>query len=181
MQMRPEIQIQSMLKALNDVVLPAVDANNPLAQEQTRLCMGMLTLMAAQLPKQFRFDCDELSRLIKLAHRMQEIGTAQQLAPQAFSKLNAASSNAVDVLARAQAEPAEVLGAIKSLREYTSRFVQESFENDTAGNKTAEVQRLVLDSSKEQLLRDRSWVLIQGWEAEPQNIPPIDTLLAQPD
>ena len=71
MQMRPEIQIQSILKAMIDVVLPAVDPKNPLAQEQARLVMGMLTVMAGQLPRQYRFDCDELSRLLKLSQRMQ--------------------------------------------------------------------------------------------------------------
>ena len=42
MQMRPDIQIQSMIKALTDVVLPAVDADNKLAHEQTRLVIGLL-------------------------------------------------------------------------------------------------------------------------------------------
>jgi hypothetical protein len=32
--------------------------------------------------------------------------------------------------------------------------------------------------SREQLLRDRSWLLMQGWEPDPKSIPAIDTLLA---
>jgi hypothetical protein len=71
MQMRPALQIQSMIKAMMDVVLPAVDPSNKLALEQSRLVIGMLSLMAQQLPLQFRFDCDELSRLLKLAAALQ--------------------------------------------------------------------------------------------------------------
>jgi hypothetical protein len=178
MQMRHEIQIQSILKAMTDVVLPAVDPKNPLAQEQTRLCMGMLSVMATQLSRQYRFDCDELGRLLKLSQGMQALPAASKLAPKAVDKLAQGLHIGSDVLARARAEPSELLDAVRGLRVATSSFVQESFENDLSGLETLEVKRLVLDSTKEQLLRDRAWVLAQGWEAEPQAIPPIDTLLA---
>ena len=73
MQMRPDPQIKSVIKAMNDVVLPAVDPQNKLAQEQVRLCMGLLGLMAKQLPLQFRFDCDELARLSAYSAELQRI------------------------------------------------------------------------------------------------------------
>src|ERR1700756_539308 len=72
MQMRPAVQIKSMVKAMTDVVLPAIDPANKLAQEQARLVIGMLGLMAQQLPLQFRFDCDELARLLQLAAALQQ-------------------------------------------------------------------------------------------------------------
>ena len=64
MQMRPQIQLQAVIKALGDVVLPAIDPDNRLALEQGKLAIGLLTLLAQQLPVQFAFDCDELTRLI---------------------------------------------------------------------------------------------------------------------
>lgn len=177
MQMRPEIQIQSILKAMSDVVLPAVDPKNPLAQEQARLCMGMLSVMAGQLPRQFRFDCDELGRLLQLCERMHALPAAHKLAPQAVDALSQGAQRAKDVLERARAQPSEVLDAVRTLRSATSHFVQQAFENDLSGLETLDVKRLVLDSSKEQLLRDRAWVLGQGWEADPKALPSIDELL----
>jgi hypothetical protein len=178
MQMRPEIQIQSILKAMTDVVMPAVDPKNPLAQEQARLCMGMLSVMASQLPRQYRFDCDELGRLLALSARMQELPAAMKLAPKALATLNQGSKIGRDVQTRARAEPSELLDAVRGLRAATAHFVQEAFETDTSGLETVDIQQLVLDSSKEQLLRDRAWVLGQGWEAESQALPTIDVLLA---
>ncbi len=178
MQMRPEIQIQSILKAMSDVVLPAVDPKNPLAQEQARLVMGMLSVMAGQLPRQFRFDCEELGRLLKLSQRMQELVPVSHLAPKALKQLDKGSQLGNDVLARARAEPSEVLDAVRTLRAATANFVQEAFASDLSGLETVEIQRLVLESSKEQLLRDRAWVIGQGWESEPKSVPPIDELLA---
>ena len=178
MQMRPEIQIQSILKAMADVVLPALDPQNPLAQEQARLCMGLLGVMASGLPLQYRYDCDELGRLLALSRRLQQLPEVAQLVPQALGVLSQRAQRADDVLARARAEPAEVLHAVRALREATGDLVQEAFEQDLTGRKTGELQRAVLDASQEQLLRERSWALGQGWESDPRAIAAIDTLIA---
>jgi hypothetical protein len=178
MQMRPEIQIQSILKAMSDVVLPAVDPKNPLAQEQARLCMGMLSVMAAQLPRQFKFDCDELARLLDLSKTLQGLSSAKELAPTALQSLHQSDSIGKEVQLRAKADPSEVLDAVRALRASTSRVIQEAFSNDATGSKTGELQRTILNVSKEQILRDRAWVIGQGWESDPKAVPPIDELIS---
>lgn len=178
MQLRPDIQIQSILKAMTDVVLPALDPANPLAQEQARLCMGLLGVMASRLPLQYRYDCDELARLLALARQLQHLPETGRLAPNGFGLLEQGANQADDVLARARAEPTEVLAAVRSLREVTGNLVQEAFVNDPSGDQTHDLQRAVLDATEAQLLRERSWLLGQGWEANPQDIPSIETLIA---
>lgn len=39
------------------------------------------------------------------------------------------------------------------------------------------VQKTVLAMTSAQLLRERAWVMAQGWEPDPSAIPAIDTLL----
>lgn len=99
MQMRPDIQIQSMIKALTDVVLPAVDADNKLAHEQTRLVIGLLGLMGKQIPMQFQYDCDELGRLLEFATELQRATGADQ------PELVAQQQRGSQVLERAKADP----------------------------------------------------------------------------
>jgi hypothetical protein len=164
---------------LSDVVLPAVDPKNPLAQEQTRLCMGMLSVMAAQLPRQFKFDCDELARLLDLSKTLQKLSTTKELAPNALLSLQKSAEVGKDVQERAKAEPIEVLDAVRALRSATSGVIREAFNSDATGSKTGEIQRIILDVSKEQILRDRAWVIGQGWESDPAVVPPIDELLSR--
>lgn len=178
MLMRPDLQIKSILKAMTDVVLPAIDPNNPLAQEQARLCMGMLGLMAAQLPQQFRYDCDELQRLVALSRQVQGLPGIAALAPEALSTIGALTGRAADVLSRARAEPAELLQSVRELRAATGQVVQEAFANDVRGECTEALQHAVMQASEAQLLRERSWVLLQGWEADPKAVPAIETLIA---
>ena len=176
MQMRPEIQIQSVLKAMSDVVLPALDPANKLAQEQARLCMGLLALLGQQLPVQFQFDCDELKRLVALSHTLASEARNDACAATALTALGSATQAADGVLQRAKASPTELREAVRSLRTATSAVVQAVYADPNAKS-VAAIQKTVLSCSQAQLLRDRSLLLMQGWEAKPKDIPPIAELL----
>ena len=178
MQTRPDLQIKSILKAMNDVVLPAVDPDNKLAQEQVRLCMGLLGLMARQLPLQFRFDCDELARLTAFAAELQRITNAGggERTREAIADLTARSAKASVLLERAKVSPADIEQSVRSMREATGTLISSVFRD---GDETLQdrVQKATLAMSKEQLLRERAWVITQGWEPDPKAVPPIEELL----
>ena len=176
MQSRPDIQIKSILKAMTDVVLPAVDPQNKLAQEQARLCMGLLGIMAKQLPLQFSFDCNELARMSAYSAELQRISSGGTETSDALAALKTATRSADATLERAQASPQDVEQAVRSLREATGSLVSSVFRDGDVAVQ-GQVQRATLDMSREQLLRDRAWVVAQGWEADPKALPPIEELL----
>ena len=176
MQMRPALQIQSMIKAMTDVVLPAVDPANKLAQEQSRLIIGTLHLLAQQLPLQFRFDCNELSRLLKLAGALQQAAQGGRETSACVETMMSAASAAGRTLGLAKAGPEAIELAVRDLRAATSMVVKVMYhEGKDAAIK--QVEGAVLAASKDQLLRDRSWVLAQGWEPDPAAVPKIQELL----
>jgi hypothetical protein len=176
MQMRSEIQIKSVLKAMTDVVLPALDPANQLAQEQVRLCMGLLDLLSRQLPLQFRFDCDELTRLRAMGEQLLPLADPQAVDARTLQTLAKAIRDSGDVLARAKADPAEVVDSVRALRAVTGAVVQQACAGGLRSD-TQRLERIVLDTSREQLLRDRTWLLAQGWESDPKAFPPIETLI----
>lgn len=176
MQMRPDLQIKSVIKAMNDVVLPAVDPQNKLAQEQVRLCMGLLGLMARQLPLQFRFDCEELARLCAYSDELQRIASDGRQTEAAIADLKQKTLSASATLERATVSPHDVEQAVRSLREATGSLVSSVFRDSDSAVQDR-VQRATLAMSKEQLLRDRAWVITQGWEPDPKSVPPIEQLL----
>jgi hypothetical protein len=176
MQMRSDIQIKSVLKAMVDVVLPALDPANQLAQEQARLCMGLLDLLSRQLPLQFRFDCDELTRLRAMGEGLLPLADPRAVDAPARDALADALRVSGDVLARAKADPAEVVHSVRVLRAATGALVQQACAG-TSRSDAARLERIVLESSREQLLRDRTWLLSQGWESDPASFAPIETLI----
>jgi hypothetical protein len=177
MQMRPELQIQSMIKALTDVVLPAVDPNNKLAQEQSRLVVGMLALMARQLPLQFRFDCDELARHLELARELRAQASGGASTNEANASLAAAMDAATTVLEHAKVDPADVDRALRALRTANGALISAVYRDGEPASVTR-VERTALASTKQQLLRDRAFLITQNWEPDPKAIPAIDELLA---
>jgi hypothetical protein len=63
------------------------------------------------------------------------------------------------------------------LRAATSQLVRAAYrDGETAA--LQQVESIVLNVSKDQLLRDRSWLLMQAWEADPAALPKIQDLLA---
>lgn len=176
MQLRYPIQIQSMIKAMTDVVLPAVDPDNKLAQEQSRLIIATLALMATQLPLQFDFDRDELARWIALARQLREEAPSITGSDTLGELCEAAS----DVLSRAQVGPNQLLEAIRDIRSAISAAVSASAQVLDLPV-SARVQSIVLANCKEQLLRDRAWLRLQNWEPDPNAVPPIDQIITITD
>ena len=178
MQMRPQIQLQAVIKALSDVVLPAIDPDNRLALEQGKLAIGLLTLLAQQLPVQFAFDCDELARLIATSGELANAAQGGAGTQAAVAALNEATLAAGRTLDAARSSPADVEAAVRAMRAATGALVTEVHRDGDAASQAA-VQVAVLAMSKQQLLRERSMLLMQGWEPDPKAVPPLADLLAR--
>ena len=176
MDLRPALQIQTVIKALLDVVLPAVDPNNKLAQEQARLAIGMLHLVAQRQSLIYRYDRDELSRLLSLADTLQEQARALPGAGNALHALAGSAEAGSDVLDRARAEPSELETANFDLREKVGALITEIYANNDLGQ-LKQISATVMSNANEQLLRERVWLIGQGWEADPGALPGIESLI----
>ena len=176
MDLRPALQIQTVIKAMTDVILPAVAADNKLAQEQAKLVIGTLHLIAQRQPLMFRYDRDELSRFLALAETLQSRATGLPGAATALHALTTATDIGEDMLDRARAEPGELEAANFDLREKIGALIKAVYaEADAASLKP--IGAIVTAHAKEQLLRERSWLIAQGWEADPMSVPAIETLI----
>jgi hypothetical protein len=176
MELRPAIMLQSVAKSLTDIIIPAVDPDNKLAQEQSRLILGLVQLAASQLPLLYRYDRHELDRLVKLADALTALPSSGTATTEAQAALETLGANAADVLDRARAEPSELDDSIHALRSAIGALVQAT---QADGNRAAAAQAraVVLAAAKEQLERERAWVVRFGFEADPSEVAPIETLL----
>ena len=175
MQMRPKVQIAAMIKAMKDVVIPAVAGTNKLAEEQAKLVVGMLSLMAYQLPLQFRFDRDELARLVQASTALEEVEATEPSARAATGALIERTAEAEQVLAQCRRDPDDLRRSVHAMRAAICDVV-EAFAQSGA-DEQQKVERIVLAMSAEQLLRDRSLVKLQGWEPDPAALPDIESLI----
>lgn len=167
MQIRAPIAVQAILKSLTEVIVPAVDPQNKMAQEQVGLVIGLLTLLAERLPMTFAYDLEELDSLTRLAGDLASLVEEDELAD--------AARMGRDVVDRAKASPEELIETIALLRTTLGNFALGLPLRDDAGGRAA--IRALLGDAQARQLRERSWLLMQGWESDPKSIPAIETLI----
>ena len=176
MDLRPKLQIQTMIKAMTDVVVPAVDPNNQLACEQAQIVLGMLNLMAARLPWQFQYDLDELDRALRLSAEILENGSGGSSTQSALRALEQSTRDAHSIADAAKASPEKLEHAILALRTHTSEVVHAIWIDGDADCRET-IGRAVLNVSKEQINRERSWFAPQGWDTQENSPAPLETFL----
>jgi hypothetical protein len=173
MELRPEFQVQMVIKALTDVIAPAVDPANKLAIEQVQLSIGMLSLLARRLPRQFRYDRHDLAQFVALAQKLRHLASDLPEAAPALVDLAPTLAASADVLERARAEPAELEAAGLALRAKVGAVISLSATTrDEAQLK--HVNAAVMAHAREMLLRERAWLSPQGWEP---GLPDVETLI----
>jgi hypothetical protein len=155
-----ELRLRSLMRAVSEVILPAIDPANSLAQEQTRLLLGHLHAISLQLGHEAALveKDDEAARQLACALLASADGGTHTSAAQA-------------VLAFA------VNGERHGLLEAIDAFVLAS---GVDGSETcrASSQRLVLDAGRAAAWRGRAWFRAMGFEPDPAALPDIPTLLA---
>ena len=161
---------------MKDTVLPAIDPNNKLAVEQANLILGMLNIMSQRIDLEYRYDRDELERILGFAALLQRQTKGGSDTRAALLELEPVVASGADVLNRAKAEPAELMRAVRSLRAKVGEVIQAIFVDGKPAAKQA-MREGVLANAREQLLRERSWLIMQGWEADPAQVPPIESLI----
>lgn len=153
-----------MVRAMQDVVLPAIEPSNGLAREQASLIIGHLNLLAMQWSR-----ADEYARVC-LADLERTIAP---LTP-AGGPQTTAAAGALDAALGEQgaAEPRykRVMAAVDALVRAADR------DGDAAFRETLRVE--LLDFSLRQSLRDRSWFAGSGFDLRPAELSPIDDIIA---
>jgi hypothetical protein len=179
MDLRAPLQLQSMIKSMTDVVLPALDPANRMAQEQAQLILGMLHLMSVRLPLQFHYDVDELKRYLALSRELLDSVHGGPLTSAGIDGLARAAADADAILARAQTAPAGIEAAALALRTQVSALVEQLWHDGEPGSRES-ASKAVLAAARQQVERERAWFVPQGWDADASSFAPIERLINYP-
>ncbi|WP_374414973.1 hypothetical protein [Novosphingobium colocasiae] len=161
-----DLQLQTALKALQDVIRPALDPANKAAHEQLGLTIASLAMVRSHLPLLNQRDRAELRVLITMADAVRATGALHgQL--QLFDGFGALLDDPlVDMAAlhQARAELSDRIAGVVALVE--------------GGPLQETVARAVVDSSAASFRLARSWFQAAGFETG-GGLPAIETLLAE--
>ncbi|MGX7927889.1 hypothetical protein ACWPMX_15075 [Tsuneonella sp. HG094] len=154
-----DVQLQVALRALNDVVAPALGDAEKHVVEQLHLAMATISFVKTRLPEARRYYRMELRHYIALANEASEIAkTDSQLAQIAAEGEAALANPEVDI--------ADYEAITGRLRDGVTALSSRS-DNETR----ARLDRLVLEKSGELFPQYRQWALPFGLELKPEALP----------
>lgn len=165
----PTIRLQSILQTLEHVIFPAVDPKNSLAQEQCGLVLGQLGMLIRHMPYfgEYHALCfgDLADTVAGLpAH---DGGSGSTQASATLREKLAATRDEDDPLTAFHA-----LG--HALEEYLRALAN---DGDPACRKS--VEAAVLEFSKRQSLRARTWFRDAGFDHAPDELPTLEEMLGR--
>jgi hypothetical protein len=156
----PELRLRTMMRSLTEVILPSLDQNNALAQEQGRLLLGHLHALLLQQPHAQRVERVDARALENLGQRL----------------IDACAGGPITMAAAARVTAAITSGDHATLSHAIERLIVDSaLDGSPAFLRTAEA--LVLADAKATSLRGRTWFKPMGFDADPDSLPDISTLL----
>ena len=161
------------IKALNEVVLPAVDPSDPLATEQLRLVAGFLKFLRTRLPQVQDRNRFELEHYLALGERL--AGDARLASPQVSQRLDEAIEDARALLRSQTASVADLRSATAALSAPISGLVRVVAHADPVLRER--VEHAVLIESKRWVDMQRAWFVVQGFELHPDELPRLDEAL----
>lgn len=160
-----DLRIATIVRAMEDVVAPAIDQEDSFAREQVALIIGHIRLLGVQWSRAERYALTCLTDLVE---------TVRPLAPAGGALTQAAGHHLVaslDAGGGAESRYKQVMSAADALVRACDADGDPAFR--------ADLRSRLLDFSLRQSLRDRSWFAGTGFDLHPHQLLPIDDLVAE--
>jgi hypothetical protein len=161
--------IRSAIKALREVIAPAVDPADPLATEQVRLVADFLELLGERLDLLVDRQRYEIAYYAALGDAL--AADAERCAPAKAAELAAAVDDGRALLARPDARAPELKSAGARAATAVAEVVRAAPGGDA--DVARRIRRTVVERSRPWLDMQRAWFLPQGFEPDPTALPPL--------
>ena len=151
-----ELRLNTMIRGLSEMVIPAIDPKNSLAQEQAQLILGHLHAMVAQSGRE------------RDLNRIEQKTLAQDLLAAAVGGPDTqAAAEALEAAIKTE-QKVQIANAIENLLRST----------DASEDFKALSYQKVMAYSDESLLRSRSWFATMKFDSAPQELLAIESLFS---
>lgn len=170
------LRIQSMIRSLREVVLPALPNDQLLAIDQANILVGYLRIMAEQHDRVFEYLLAELAEYAQLVSALAEDAEGAESIGEAVAKARSALAKAAPVVRMPIPRQSDLSALIRSLKESADELVLAARQDGTPAFRQASIDR-VMQQAERQIRRERSWFRASGFELEAGQLPSIDDVL----
>jgi hypothetical protein len=155
-----ELRLRTMIRALNETIIPAVDPNDSLAQEQAGLLLGHLHVLLQHEGQEKAVSDVEHAALKELADTLIHASSGGSATAAATEHVRQLLDEDTDTLSH----------AIEAL------IIDAGIDGSDGFKATCD--SLVIEHGREATRRSRIWFKSMGFDHEPDAIPEIGSLLS---
>jgi len=166
--------LRAAAKAMEEVVLQAIDPSHPLAREQATLVAKYLRFFEQRLDYAQQRNRFELAHYLALGK--DSMDDARAVSPAVAQALGDAVRQAQALVDDAGARPSGLQAAAQELGGVLTALLRTAAAVDAQA--CGRIESRVLGASRRLLDMQRAWFLPQGWEPDPAAVPPIDKAIA---
>jgi hypothetical protein len=171
-----ELRLDTMLRAMRDVVIPALPKEQKLAMDQAQTVLGYLRILRDQAGRTFQFAMVELREYAALVEALQEAASGADATQQCAGEARAAHAAVEPLLALQLPSERDVLAHVKALKSVADNLLRAAYR-DGSEEFRRRADALVYGQSDTQLTRERVWLREAGFELEPERLPQMDVVL----
>lgn len=166
--------LRAAVKALTDIVAPAINHSDPLAIEQLRLVVDYLEFVRRRLDFLHDRDRFELEHNLGMARALDHLGAPGS------ARTSTLLQSAIQAGAKAQVRPEATSPALKSAAATLAAAVRELIREaaDFDAPIRCQVERCVLDATDQRITFDRAWYLPLGFDPAAGEVSALVDLLA---
>ena len=166
--------LRAAVKALTDVVAPALSATDPLAHEQLKLVVDYLQFVRSRLDFLYQRDRFELDQHLSMARALEDIDApwpaaaaeALEAAIQTgAAALMAPGTSAIALKAASAALAAEVRARVREAASFDAKL-------------RAPIERAIVHASEQRIAFERAWYLPLGLDPVPGEVAPLASFFA---
>jgi hypothetical protein len=171
-----QVGLQAAIRALSDVVAPAVDPQHAQAGDQLRLTIDYLRFLAQRMDHLRTRDRYELGQHLQTAGALQPLAQSARL--KAAAGLAASAAHADRLLSSAEASAESLRAGRAQLAAALCEVVRESAGCEPSTRRQIEQQ--VLRSSQDRVAFERAWYLPLQLDPDAHDTQPLSAFLAGP-
>lgn len=168
-----ELRLKTMIKAVQEVILPAIAPGNDLAREQAQLLIAHLSLISQHWRHAHTYDALALDAIRELAERLVAAAEGGEQTTSASAALARCLKLCMDADTAAAVQRATIAAAIDELVSASGEDGNQRFHET--------LFKAILDHGALQAWRDRVWFAGSGMDPESATLVSIEQMLARRD
>ncbi|MDF1690799.1 MAG: hypothetical protein P1U47_00385 [Zhongshania sp.] len=154
------LRIDTMMRTLQDTIMPAIRDDQPLAKEQAGLMLGHLAALQQQANREHAVDDYCQALLLTLADEVLRLGAEESSIADLLASLDTARKN----------------GELIALGFHIERILASS---DTSAVFKRESSKVAMQYAADHTHMGRAWFLPMGFDGNPKALPTVAELLAE--